>query len=128
MPSLALRAAWPRPLICVVIRSEIARPAASSFALLIRKPEERRCNEVASWLPDVVRLRCAFSDITFVLMTSAMKMLLVFTCAEDARPRLSFQHWRCDVRRSAVQGLYRSAPSELEAFTLHRWKVRKRSR
>jgi hypothetical protein len=35
MPSLALRAAWLRPRICVVKRSEIARPAASSLALLI---------------------------------------------------------------------------------------------
>src|SRR3954447_1048679 len=45
----------------------------------MRRPEDRRCNDVASWLPDVDRLRCAFSDITLVLMTSAMKMLLVFT-------------------------------------------------
>ena len=29
-------------------------------------------NDVASWLPEVVRLRWAFSDITFVLMTSAI--------------------------------------------------------
>ena len=54
------------------MRSEIARPAASSFALLMRRPEDRRCSDVASWLPEVVRLRWAFSDITFVLMTSAI--------------------------------------------------------
>src|SRR5690606_23244650 len=72
MPSFALRTAWFRPLICVVMRLEIARPAASSFALLMRRPEDRRCSEVASALLEVVRLRWAFSDITFVLMTSAI--------------------------------------------------------
>jgi hypothetical protein len=30
------------------MRLEMARPAASSFALLMRKPEDRRCSEVAS--------------------------------------------------------------------------------
>jgi hypothetical protein len=69
MPSLALRAAWSMPRIWVVKRSEIARPAASSLALLMRRPEDRRCRLVASWAPDVDRLRWAFSDITLVLMT-----------------------------------------------------------
>src|SRR6185437_16309941 len=43
MPSLALRAAWFRPLIWEVMRWEIAKPAASSLALLMRMPEDRRC-------------------------------------------------------------------------------------
>lgn len=42
MPSLALRAAWFKPRIWLVNRSEIARPAASSLALLMRRPDERR--------------------------------------------------------------------------------------
>ena len=47
MPSLALRAACMLPLICEDMREEIAKPAASSLALLMRRPEDRRCNEVA---------------------------------------------------------------------------------
>ena len=46
MPSLALRMAWARPRIWEVIWLEMARPAASSFALLMRKPEDRRSIEV----------------------------------------------------------------------------------
>src|SRR5690606_28741677 len=69
MPSLALRAAWSMPRIWVVKRCEMARPAASSLALLMRMPEDRRCRLVARSAPDAVRLRCALSDITLVLMT-----------------------------------------------------------
>ena len=39
------------------MRVEIARPAASSLALLIRKPEDRRCSEVVNEDCDVLRLR-----------------------------------------------------------------------
>ena len=49
----------------------MARPAASSFALLMRKPVERRCKEVASEDWDVVRLRCAFSDEMLVVIVWA---------------------------------------------------------
>ena len=68
MPSFALRAAWFRPRIWVVKRSEIARPAASSFALLMRSPEESRAIEVASWSCTLPALRCALSDEMLVLM------------------------------------------------------------
>ena len=46
-----------REAICEVMRSEIARPAASSLALLMRRPDERRCIEVASefWLEERLR-------------------------------------------------------------------------
>jgi hypothetical protein len=44
------------------MRSAIAKPAASSFDELTRRPEDRRCSEVASDSFDVARLRCAFSD------------------------------------------------------------------
>jgi len=57
MPSLALRMATSRPRIWVVKRSLMARPAASSFALLMRRPDERRWMVVASELPLVLRLR-----------------------------------------------------------------------
>lgn len=72
MPSLALRTAWFMPLTWVVIRSEIAKPAASSLALLMRSPLERRCIEVANedWL--MLRLRCAVNELMFVLITEAI--------------------------------------------------------
>ncbi len=72
MPSLALRMATSRPRIWVVKRSLMARPAASSFALLMRRPDERRWMVVASELPLVLRLRWALSDIVLVLITCAM--------------------------------------------------------
>jgi len=72
MPSLALRAAWFRPRIWLVKRSEMARPAASSRALLMRRPEDSRCREVARALCPTLRWRCALSDITLVLMLNAM--------------------------------------------------------
>ncbi len=68
MPSLALRAAWLRPRIWVVKRSEMARPAASSRALLMRRPEDRRWMVVAKEALLVCRLRWAFSEIVLVLM------------------------------------------------------------
>ena len=49
-PSLALRAAWFRPRIWLVKRSEIDRPAASSLALLMRRPDDRRWIAVESEL------------------------------------------------------------------------------
>ena len=68
MPSLALRIATLMPRICAFMRSAIARPAASSFDELTRRPEDRRCIEVDSDSFDVARLRCAFSDEMLVLM------------------------------------------------------------
>src|SRR5690349_12755633 len=71
IPSLALRTAWFRPLICVVKRVAIARPAASSLALLMRMPEDRRAMAVDSLLCDFARLFWAFSELMLVrtLMT-----------------------------------------------------------
>ena len=69
-PSLALRTAWFSPRICEVKRSEIARPAASSLALLMRRPEDRRCTVVAISLCALPSRRCAFSDITLVLIVN----------------------------------------------------------
>jgi hypothetical protein len=75
MPSLALRTAWFRPRICEVKRLLMASPAASSLALLMRRPEDSRCSEVASDCPLLSRLRCAFSDGMFVLMICGMVRL-----------------------------------------------------
>jgi len=71
--SLALRAAVSRPLIWVVMRVEIAKPAASSAELLMRRPEDRRCIAVANELCDRFRLFCAVSDMMLVLMTWDMR-------------------------------------------------------
>src|SRR3990167_9658562 len=46
MPSLALRVATFSPRTCEVRRLEICSPAASSLALLMRCPVDRRCSEV----------------------------------------------------------------------------------
>src|SRR5690606_29052569 len=56
------------------IRSLMARPAASSFALLMRNPEDRRCKARDSSLPLRTRFLCAFSDETFVLIDRAMSV------------------------------------------------------
>ena len=86
MPSLALRAAWSMPRIWVVKRSEMARPAASSLALLMRRPEDRRCRLVASSEPDADRLRCALSDITLVLMDC----MVAISCSKSLAGRRRF--------------------------------------
>ncbi|MNO91101.1 hypothetical protein D3C76_826410 [compost metagenome] len=72
MPSLALRTATPRPLIWLVRRLEICRPAASSLALLMREPVDRRSSEVLSALEVVDRLRWVFREAMFVLTVRAM--------------------------------------------------------
>src|SRR5690606_25677296 len=72
IPSLALRTAWFRPRICEVNLLAMARPAASSLALLMRRPEDRRCSEVAKEPCDLFRLRCAFSEDRLVLIICAI--------------------------------------------------------
>ena len=58
-PSCALRWAWPRPLTWPVSYWLMARPAASSAALLMRRPEDRRCIDFDSAFPVLTRLRWA---------------------------------------------------------------------
>ena len=72
MPSLALRAAWLAPRICEVKRSEIARPAASSCALLMRRPDDRRAMEVASESCETPNWRWAVRELMLVLMMDGM--------------------------------------------------------
>ena len=73
--SLALRRAISMPRAWAFMRSEIARPAASSFELFTRMPVDRRLIEVARLVPLVARLRCALSDSTLVLMIWVMTFL-----------------------------------------------------
>ena len=71
-----LREATARPRTWVLMRSAMAKPAASSLALLTRKPEDRRCIEVANEPPDKLRLRCALMETTLVLIDMAMMRFL----------------------------------------------------
>src|SRR5262249_38854714 len=68
MPSLALRIATFMPLTWALMRWAMARPAASSLAELIRRPDDRRCIEVASEPWDWSRLRWALIDWMLVLI------------------------------------------------------------
>jgi hypothetical protein len=42
------------------------------LALLMRRPEDKRCREVARDDWDVDKLRCAFNDAVLVLITAAI--------------------------------------------------------
>ena len=75
MPSLALRIATFMPLICDCMRSAIAMPAASSLALLTRRPEERRWMAWATSPLVPLRLRWALSDTRLVLMIWDMEII-----------------------------------------------------
>ena len=88
------------PRICDVMRSEIARPAASSLALLMRMPEDRRCSEVLRADCEVDRLRCEFRDEMLVLITAAMMILqtgttLRYVLVTLACPAVPGQSSRC---------------------------------
>jgi len=72
IPSLALRTAWLPPRMALVRPSEIAKPAASSLALLTRRPEDRRCRELFKEDWEVAKLRCALRDAMLVLTTMDM--------------------------------------------------------
>src|SRR5690606_33604381 len=72
MPSVALRTATFMPRTWPFMRSAIARPAASSLAEFTRRPEDRRCMEVAKELCDVLVLRWAVSELRLVLMMEAI--------------------------------------------------------
>src|SRR5678815_761191 len=55
----------------------MARPAASSLALLMRMPEERREIAVASLLCDVARFFWAFSELILVMTLMTMGILRI---------------------------------------------------
>src|SRR5882757_7746740 len=76
MPSIALRCACAVPLIWLRIFSEIARPAASSAALLMRRPDESFCMLFESDICVASRLRCALKASTLVLTRRDMVGLL----------------------------------------------------
>src|SRR5487761_2155298 len=84
IPSLALRTAWFKPRTWLSIREAIAMPAATSLALLTRKPEDRRCREVCKEPWEAFRFRCAFSDDKLVLIYEGILILLKTLFAHPA--------------------------------------------
>jgi hypothetical protein len=80
MPSRALDEARLRPRIWPRNFSEIASPAASSAARLMRRPELKRSRVRARTLPVVLRLRAEFNATTLLLMRKIdiYKILLDF--------------------------------------------------
>jgi hypothetical protein len=50
----------------------MARPAAPSLALLMRRPVDRRCMDLFNALWVLLRFLCAFNDVMLVLIVSAM--------------------------------------------------------
>jgi len=52
------------------MRSEMAKPAASSLALLTRKPDDSLCIERARSPPVLESERCEFNDTVLVVMLS----------------------------------------------------------
>src|SRR3954471_1551979 len=76
VPSWVLRTAWVRPPICERRPSEMARPAASSAAELMRQPEDSRSSDLFSEFWVVLRLRYAFSAAMLVLTLRPTGFLL----------------------------------------------------
>jgi hypothetical protein len=65
IPSCVLRSAIANPRICARIFSDMANPAASSAALLIRYPDANPWEYLAVWLLFTRMLRHAFTPIKF---------------------------------------------------------------
>src|SRR3954470_10972802 len=76
MPSWVLRTATLRPPICERRPSEMARPAASSAARLMRKPEESFSRDLLIWPSVTDRLRYALSA-AMLLLTRRPTMFLL---------------------------------------------------
>ena len=86
------RLACPRPFILARIRSEIARPAASSADLLILCPEDNFSRLSPSFFVDSPSRRWAIKLVTFVLMRSPMTIhLLVSHSANLCQVKVKIQ-------------------------------------
>src|SRR6478609_7273251 len=77
MPSWALRAATFRPLTCERRPSEIARPAASSAARLMRKPDDSFSSDLLRSFCVLDRLRYELTAAMFWLIERPMMKLLL---------------------------------------------------
>jgi hypothetical protein len=58
-------------LICDPITLATAIPEASSLALLMRKPDDKRSTEVDNWVCAPAKFLCAMSEAIFVFSTEA---------------------------------------------------------
>jgi hypothetical protein len=76
MPSLAFRTAAFKPRISEVMRVVIANPAASSLAELILTPVESRSMEFCKAVEFLDNEFCESNELTLVLITEGMKLLL----------------------------------------------------
>src|SRR3954453_22473642 len=75
MPSWALRLAWAVPRIWARMPSEIARPAASSAARLMRRPDDSFSIDFDRPVAVAERLRCALNASTFVFTRRDIEIL-----------------------------------------------------
>src|SRR5262245_56884461 len=76
MPSLAARIPTARPALSIRKRFATARPAASSAAVLIRKPELKRASVVSRPHCVFVNWACAFNDARLVTTEKPIDLLL----------------------------------------------------
>ena len=72
MASCALRLPCSKPLSCDVKRLEICRPAASSFALLMRRPDANLLYELSKAVVELDNILCAFIELTLVFTYKAI--------------------------------------------------------
>jgi hypothetical protein len=72
IPSLAFLSAWFNPLIWADIRLAMDIPAASSLALLMRRPDDSRFMELVRVLVVLFRFLWAFKDVMLLLIEIAM--------------------------------------------------------
>ena len=84
IPSLALRIATPIPLIWLDIRFDICKPAASSLALLMRMPVDKRSIDVERLLFALFKLSCDFIEVTLVLTVIAIGKILFLVERQDS--------------------------------------------
>ena len=72
MPSEEFRTDWLMLRICARKDSDSPRPAASSAARVIRRPDERRSTERPNWLVLIDKFRWAEIDAGLLLIINAM--------------------------------------------------------
>src|SRR5450830_243084 len=120
MPSWALRTPTLMPPICERMLSEIARPAASSAARLMRKPDESFSSDLLRLPCVVVRLRAALRAAMLVLTERPM-MELLLDSGRSCRPSVgwhpSHRPARTELRISAKNFGAGSGSGEEDAVT-----------
>ena len=90
IPSKLLRRAWSRDRVCARMRSEICRPAASSAAEAIRRPDDRRLKLLKMLSLARARFRWLWMLAIFVLMGSDIGRPLVVSAVPPRRDTVGF--------------------------------------